>query len=314
MIRAHGVLTIPTKGIRLSLSLDAVLAALTIEVQKAGAEVDEVRPMQGGVKFLASGDGRVAINLFAKKDGTCTAFVESGSGALVERLASVLGRDKPSSTTSKGVPTEPWIGSDESGKGDYFGPLVVAAVRVTPEDAEHLRRRGLCDSKELSDAQIPSLAEEARRLPHKAIVLPPEVYNKRLREFRNLNDFLAWGHAEAIRGVLERASANRIIVDQFGAERLVLSALGPLAKGRHVIQRPRAESDMAVAAASILAREEFLRALEDLSKRVGVRLPKGASQEVDDVARMLVRRDGVKVLDGIAKLHFKTTAKVTGFF
>lgn len=305
---------IPSKGLRLPLPLDSVLSALKIEVAKADAEVDEVRPMQGGVKFIASGDGRVVVNLFAKKDGSCTAFIESGSGALAGRIASVLGKDEPAPSAPETAGTEPWIGSDESGKGDYFGPLVVAAVRVTPEDAEYLRRCGLRDSKEVSDGAIPGLAEEARRLPHKAIVLPPEVYNKRLRDFRNLNDFLAWGHAEAIRGVLEQAPAKRIIVDQFGAEHLVLSALGPLAKGRTVVQRPRAESDMAVAAASIVAREEFLRALEELSEKVGMRLPKGASQEVDNVARMLVRRDGVKVLDGIAKLHFRTTAKVTGFF
>ncbi|MEK7867017.1 MAG: ribonuclease HIII [Planctomycetota bacterium] len=305
------------KGIRLPLPMDAVLAALKIEVQKADAEVEDVRPMQGGVKFVASGEGRVSINLFARKDGTCTAFFESGSGALAERLKSILGGDEPSPKPKANGSTaadEPWIGSDESGKGDYFGPLVVAAVRVTSEEAEDLRRLGLRDSKELSDRQIPGLAEEVRRHPHKAIVLPPEVYNKRLRDFRNLNDFLAWGHAEAIRGVLEQSPAKRILVDQFGAEHLVLSALGPLAKGREVVQRPRAESDMAVAAASVLAREEFLRALDELSQKVGMRLPKGASQQVDDVARMLVRRDGVKVLDGIAKLHFKTTAKVMSFF
>ncbi len=305
------------KGIRLPLPMDAVLAILKIEVQKAGAEIEDIRPMQGGVKFLAIGEGRVAINLFRKKDGSCTAFFESGSGALAARLQAVLGKDEPTPKTTAGestTPDEPWIGSDESGKGDYFGPLVVAAVRVTPEQAEHLRRYGLRDSKELSDRQIPELAEEVRRQPHKAIILPPEVYNRRLRDFRNLNDFLAWGHAEAIRGVLEQAPARKILVDQFGAERLVLTALGPLAKGRDVVQRPRAESDMAVAAASVLAREEFLRALDELSEKVGMRLPKGASQQVDDVARMLVRRDGVKVLDGIAKLHFKTTAKVMSFF
>jgi len=301
------------KGIRLPLPLEAVLSALKIEVAKADAEVLEVRPMQGGVKFVAAGEGRVAINLFARKDGSCTAFVESGSGALAERLSAVLGKEEPSAPRAK-ASDGPWIGSDESGKGDYFGPLVVAAVRVTPEDEEYLRRCGMRDSKELPDGQIPGLAEEVRRLPHKAIVLPPEVYNKRLRDFHNLNDFLAWGHAEAIRGVLDQAPAKRIIVDQFGAERLVLHALGPLAKGREVIQRPRAESDMAVAAASVLAREEFLLDLARLSKLVGVTLPKGASQAVDEVGRFLVKRDGVKVLDGIAKLHFKTTAKVTGFY
>lgn len=308
-------MSIPSKGIRLPLPLESVLSALKLETRKAGAEIEDVRPMQGGVKFLASGEGRVAINLFARKDGTCTAFVESGSGALAERLQAILGREEPAhEAKSEGPPGEPWIGSDESGKGDYFGPLVVAAVRVTAEEAEYLRRCGLRDSKELSDRQIPGLAEEVRKLPHKAVVLPPEVYNRRLRDFHNLNDFLAWGHAEAIRGVLEQAPAKRILVDQFGAERLVLSALGPLAKGREVVQRPRAESDMAVAAASVLAREEFLRVLDELSEKVGVRLPKGASQQVDDVGRMLVRRDGVKVLDGIAKLHFKTTAKVMSFF
>ena len=128
--------------------------------------------------------------------------------------------------------------------------------------------------------------------------------------FKNLNRLLAWGHARAIENLLEKVSCERVVADQFGDERFLKNAL--MTKGRVVtlIQKPRAEEEIAVAAASIIARAEFLRRLQELSNRYGVDLPKGASDLVIAAGKAFVKRHGVDALGQVAKLHFRTTGSI----
>jgi ribonuclease HIII len=210
-------------------------------------------------------------------------------------------------------PAEPGrIGSDESGKGDFFGPLVVAAFFMPEGQEEVLRELGVKDSKRTSDARCREIAATLKRAyPHHSVVtVGPEKYNELWAKLRNLNRLLAWAHARAIENVLERVPAGKAVTDQFGDERFVRQAL--LQKGREIelVQMPRAEEDPAVAAASILARAEFLTRLHVLSRDVGVELPKGASAQVEAAAVKLVREKGPDVLDRVAKTHFKTTVRV----
>jgi ribonuclease HIII len=210
-------------------------------------------------------------------------------------------------------PAEPGrVGSDESGKGDYFGPLVVAAFFMPEGQDQVLRELGVKDSKRTTDARCREIAETLKRgYPFYSVVtIGPEKYNELWAKFRNLNRLLAWGHARAIENVLERVPAGKAVTDQFGDERFVRNAL--LTKGREIelVQMPRAEEDPAVAAASILARAEFLIRLHYLSKEVGVELPKGASDQVEAAAAKLVRERGPEILDRVAKTHFKTTVRV----
>ncbi|HEV8713564.1 MAG TPA: ribonuclease HIII [Candidatus Binatia bacterium] len=205
------------------------------------------------------------------------------------------------------------IGIDESGKGDYFGPLVIAGVYVAREQEEPLRAAGVRDSKTLSDKQAAAFAEQIRVLcPFTIVAIGPERYNSLHASFKNLNRLLAWGHARAIENLLEQVPCNHVVADQFGDERFLKNAL--MAKGRTVtlIQKPRAEEEVAVAAASIIARAEFLRRLQELSTRYGVTLPKGASDVVITAGKEFVRRHGGEALGQVAKLHFRTTASVLG--
>src|SRR2546427_2585153 len=205
------------------------------------------------------------------------------------------------------------IGIDESGKGDYFGPLVIAGVYVAREQEEPLRVAGVQDSKALSDKRAATLAEQIRVLCRfTLVVIGPERYNSLQASVKNLNRLLAWGHARAIENLLEQVPCDRVVADQFGDERFLKNAL--MAKGRTVtlIQKPRAEEEVAVAAASIIARAEFLRRLQELSTRSGVSLPKGASDAVITAGKEFVRRHGAEALGQVAKLHFRTTASVLG--
>lgn len=203
------------------------------------------------------------------------------------------------------------IGIDESGKGDYFGPLVIAAVFVDETTQAELALMAVRDSKKISDGRILELATDIKTIcPHSVIAIGPHKYNELYAKIKNLNRLLAWGHAKALENLLERVSCERAISDQFGDERLILNSLQE--KGRRIVleQRTRAESDLAVAAASIVARAEFLTRLKRLSAEVGTALPKGASPAVELAGKMVVKKHGAERLGTVAKLHFKTTKAV----
>jgi ribonuclease HIII len=203
------------------------------------------------------------------------------------------------------------IGIDESGKGDYFGPLVIAAVFVDATTQGELRLMQVRDSKKISDGRILEMAPDIKTIcPHSVIAIGPPKYNELYAKIRNLNRLLAWGHAKALETLLERVTCERAISDQFANEQLILNMLQE--KGRKIVleQRTKAESDLAVAAASILARAEFLLRMKRLSSEVGTTLPKGASPAVELAAKMIIKKHGQERLGTVAKLHFKTTKAV----
>ncbi len=214
-------------------------------------------------------------------------------------------------TSNPAQSTRNRIGIDESGKGDYFGPLVIAAVFVDSTTERELALMQARDSKRLSDRRIFELAPDIRQVcPHSIVAIGPERYNQLYAKIRNLNRLLAWGHARALENLLEQVTCGLAISDQFGDARYVQNAL--LEKGKQVqlIQRPKAEADLAVAAASILARAEFLRRLARLSEAVGTTLPKGASSTVELAGRMVLKKHGRERLETVAKMHFKTTRAI----
>jgi ribonuclease HIII len=211
---------------------------------------------------------------------------------------------------------QPHLGIDESGKGDFFGPLVIAGVFVEGDLPRQLLDLGVKDSKQIgSDARALDIADAIRdlvgRARYEVITILPERYNQLYVQFRNLNRLLAWGHAKVIENLLIRhPSCPRALSDKFADERLIQRALQEHGKKIILQQRTKAESDIAVAAASILARAGFLDRLKALGEKVGVPLPKGASAQVKAAAREIVRKSGPDALKSVAKFHFKTYAEV----
>lgn len=205
------------------------------------------------------------------------------------------------------------IGIDESGKGDYFGPLVIAAVYADATRERELALMNARDSKRMSDGAILELAPDIRQVcPHSLVAIGPEKYNQLYTKIKNLNRLLAWGHARALENLLEQVDCGLAISDQFGDERYVQRALLERGKQIQLIQRTKAEADLAVAAASILARAEFLTRLSRLSSMVGTSLPKGASPAVELAGRMVAKKHGRERLAQVAKMHFKTTQAILG--
>jgi ribonuclease HIII len=282
--------------------------AAELKQRLSGGEFD-FRPVPYAL-FSVKGDGVVATLYESGKlvvqGATPELFVERWIGADGKATAQGSGASKrPAAGTDS---DEAIIGSDECGKGDYFGPLVVAAVRLEAGDSSKLRSSGARDSKELSDEQCLKMGAALRGLYSHAIVrLDPPRYNQIYVQGK-LNDLLGSLHAEAI-GQLARPGIH-VLIDQFANAALMQKKLAGL--DVKLEQRTRAESNPAVAAASIIAREQFLVALKDLSEDAAVDLHKGAGAPVDVAAERYVALHGREGLVKVAKLHFKNTLKIRG--
>ncbi len=211
----------------------------------------------------------------------------------------------------------PHFGIDESGKGDYFGPLVIAGVYTDSTIARRLIEAGIMDSKRVtSAARIRKLAAIIRAVPgclSEIVSIGPERYNEMHASFGNLNRLLAWGHARVIEKLsLARPDCPRALSDQFARPEVLQRALKQKGLTLTLEQRTKGESDTAVAAASILARERFIDWIDKTSDACGVKLPLGASDTVVHAARELVKLRGNDALAKAAKLHFRTTSLVLG--
>jgi ribonuclease HIII len=210
---------------------------------------------------------------------------------------------------------EPHAGLDESGKGDLFGPVVAATVVATRPAIEAWRAAGVRDSKSIEDSRILELDQLIRKTPGAAVetvACGMERYNELMLKPRaNLNRLLAWQHARALEAALARQWVDRGLLDQFSTEPLVQKELEKRGLGRFRLEmRTKAESDPVVAAASVVARAEFVRAMRDLAREFGDRLQFGAGAAAKAQAADIVARFGARALGRFAKLHFRTCYEV----
>jgi len=211
----------------------------------------------------------------------------------------------------------PHFGIDESGKGDLFGPLVVAGVYVDEDTADRLLEIGVRDSKTItSDKKIAELADEIGKTVRggmELVAIGPARYSELYKKFGNLNRMLAWAHAKVIANLHAKVpSCPRALSDQFGNPRLIEGELRKQEVEIKLEQRTKAESDIAVAAASIVARAEFVRALSKLSMEAGVELSKGAGAGVKQQAIEIYTNKGREGLAKLCKTHFRTFSEAVG--
>jgi len=216
----------------------------------------------------------------------------------------------------------PRFGVDESGKGDFFGPLCIAGVYVNEAVINSWKDKGIRDSKNIStDKRIHELAELIRKTPGcvvDSVTIGNEAYNRLYSKMRSVNAMLAWGHARVIENLMgKRYQMNpapvRAISDQFAASKTVIEK-ALMASGREIelVQRHKAEEDIAVAAASILARDEFVKGIAKLEHQFQMKFPKGASAAVDAAAKQFVETLGAGELAKVSKMHFRTALRAQG--
>jgi len=181
---------------------------------------------------------------------------------------------------------------------------------------------GIRDSKNISsDKRIGELADVIRETPgcvYATVPIGNEAYNRLYAKMRSVNTLLAWGHARVIENLMGQKHRMapppvRAISDQFASNKeTVAKALMNLGRQVELIQRHKAEEDLAVAAASILARDEFVTRLAKLEKQFSMKFPKGASAAVDTAAKDFVSKHGAENLGKVAKLHFRTALRAQG--
>jgi len=281
-----------------------------------GVSVIAQKELPYGVQLSLERSGaRCKVNLYhSKKKGNST--VQAGGDA--ELLSKVLGEVSPAAAAVASVPAGFRAGSDEAGKGDYFGPLVVAAVACHLSTAQDLTAMGAADSKKLSSAKVRELYDRITEMPdvnYAVYIVSPAEYNRLFSDFRlkgrNSLDTLAMAHGKVFEKLLsETQKPSAVVIDKFCRMERIKPWLS--VRPEIVELRVRAEdSEPVVAAASIVARSVYIHELERLSSIYGVDLKPGAGTSVDRIGKELVRLHGSGVLFNIAKVHFANTGRVT---
>jgi len=290
---------------------------LRLYLAEHGVEVVGSRRIDHGTQYrLVRGGEEATLNVYdtgrVLEGGRATGLRELLRGWRESRQGGPARRVRGSA--APGPNPLPRIGIDEAGKGEYLGPLVVAGVRLSGAgDDLRLRELGVRDSKALGAERVRRLAravvEELGGEAVRVISLAPREYGRRREEAGgNVNRLLAELNLEIVRS-LAREGVRAVVVDSFG-ERARSYIEGGLPPGLRLEVRPRAEDDVAVAAASVLARARYLEEMEALSRRVGVELPRGSSERALEVARRVYEERGEEGLAEVAKLHFATTERV----
>lgn len=261
---------------------------------------------------IRSNSEKVKIQVYFGKKGIKTVLQGDTASSLYDQIQEILFGNNL--FTQKIEVNEPlrYIGVDESGKGDYFGPLVTAAVYIDENTNVELQKANVKDSKELSDTQILLIAKKIKKIigdKSEILSLPPKMYNQLYEKDKNLNKLLAQCHSEVMRRLLIKAKCNEVISDKFGKSETLLHYINEKKLNVNLIQIPRAEKFIAVAAASILAREKVILWFEQIKQKTGIELNKGGSNLKPSIDKF-VTKFGKEKLIYVAKLHFKTTKNI----
>ncbi len=292
----RGLCGLAGTGVRVSLKQQIPFGAqLALEGKGGNGLINVYYSKKKGISIVDCSKNDFSRAAIALLEGREPAAVPAGSGRAEHEL-------------------EAWIGTDESGKGDFFGPLVVAGFFMKRTQEQEILALGVRDSKTLKSADIRSIASILWNSYRQSIsVVSPSCrkYNVLYAKFKNLNRLLAWAHARVIENLVAGSDGRAgvevdgVVADQFGDEAYIRNALKSM-KTLNLIQRPKAESNPAVAAASIIARDCFERRLGELRKRFGTAIPFGAGDTVSAAAREFVKKHGREALADAAKTHFKT--------
>lgn len=209
------------------------------------------------------------------------------------------------------VDKTPRIGVDESGKGDFFGPLCVVGVYADNEGVDALLQIGVKDSKKLGDPAIKKMAKLIKeKVVYECVIIFPEKYNELYSRFKNLNSLLGWGHATVIEKLHLKTQCKQANIDQFASKHVVENAIARKNIELKLIQNHKGESDPVIAAASILARDAFVEGLQKLSEKYEIQFPKGASKAVITAGRKFLQLYNKEMLPLVSKTHFKTTSEL----
>jgi ribonuclease HIII len=292
-------------------------AALIRKAEKVGLKLSDEKEISYGMqlKFSKNGDN-IAVNIYySKKKGISTVIGGSPKSSLRPLIQGVLGK-ADDAKREESHDWDLWAGTDESGKGDFFGALVVAGFILEKEKQPELLKLGVKDCKLLKDEEVIDIAKKIHsrfKDNIEVLILYPEKYNELYKKFRQnnqkLNEMLAWMHSRVIMNLQKKHDFDGAVVDKFASDKTLVNSLIGM-KEIKLLHKIKAEDDLAVATASIIARYHFLNSIKSLSKKFGLDFPKGASNKVIKVGKDFAEQFGKDRLNEVAKIHFKTIDKI----
>lgn len=272
--------------------------------------VSELSKKQYNYEFdVKQGKSKAKVLIFFGNKGIKTIIQGNKNDELYKELDTLIFGKLPFETPNLVEPSE-YIGSDESGKGDFFGPLIVCAFAFDIKIKDELLKLNVKDSKELEDDEILNIYKEiTNKFParYEVVEIHPPKYNQLYEKMNNLNDILIWAHLKAIKNLSERFNYRIFIIDKFAPEHRFN---GNFLKNHKLLLEEKAEKFVGVAAASIIARARLLNWFEKKNKELGFSLPLGGSKDVTKFAQKIKTMKDEKFLKDLIKLHFKNFKEI----
>lgn len=293
----------------------AEIEKLALLLKKEGFSTSTVDKKLYNFEIVVNkGKDEAKILVYFGKKGIKKVLQGSDQTSLFKELSNIIyGAKFAIPEDESDVDFENYIGTDESGKGDYFGPLVTASVYVDKNSKIDLEKLGVKDSKLLNDAMILSLEHKIRETVNNKfdiVIISPEKYNQLYESFLNLNKLLGWAHSKAIENLANKVNCKNVISDKFGNEQIIKSELAKKNLQLNLYQTPKAERFIGVAAASILARAKVIHWFQSKEKELGIKLQKGASNKVETIAREILKSGSDNNLRKLIKFHFKNSKNI----
>ncbi|MDA3861441.1 MAG: ribonuclease HIII [Melioribacteraceae bacterium] len=281
------------------------------ELIAIGLTCSGIEEKQYNYEFVTSSDrDKIKVQVYFGKKGVKTILQGNKDSLLYTEISPLIFEQQLLSFSTDNDEPKEYIGSDESGKGDVFGPLITTAFYVDEKVKQRLAQLGVRDSKDLSESQITEIAKKLRsEFPNNFETIPlfPEKYNELYAKFNNLNALLIWTHSKAISNLLDKFKCQNIIVDKFSNRALNITSKNYDSKV-DVLQITKGERFIGVAAASIIARDTFNKWFLKI-KETYLDLPKGASNGVEDIVKFFIKKYSAEELSKVSKIHFKTVKK-----
>lgn len=295
-------------------SAERIIKGYFDDLSAQGLKLTEIQRQNYHYEFSVTREKeKIKLQVYFGKKGVKTVLQGDQSSKLYKELYKKFNSDLFPLESEQLAEPSCYIGTDESGKGDYFGPLVIAGVVVDESNFQFLKSIGVKDSKELSDSAIKKISSEIRRnheIKFNVISIYPKKYNELYNRVGNVNRILGWGHAKVIENLLEKHKVEEAISDKFGDEKYIYTSLQERGKNITLHQVTKAERYTAVAAASILARDKFNSWFKHEKEKLGFELPKGASENSETAAKKLISNLGDHSPKDFVKLHFKNTLRL----
>lgn len=295
-------------------SAERIIKVYFDDLSAQGLKLTEIQRQNYHYEFSVTREKeKIKLQVYFGKKGVKTVLQGDQSSKLYKELYKKFNSDLFPLESEQLAEPSCYIGTDESGKGDYFGPLVIAGVVVDESNFQFLKSIGVKDSKELSDSAIKKISSEIRsnhEIKFNVISIYPKKYNELYNRVGNVNRILGWGHAKVIENLLEKHKVEEAISDKFGDEKYIYTSLQERGKNITLHQVTKAERYTAVAAASILARDKFNSWFKHEKEKLGFELPKGASENSETAAKKLISKLGDHSPKDFVKLHFKNTLRL----